>query len=37
MYIILLLEGLAIYQKLFRGQLVDRDRRLAQGWRTASD
>jgi hypothetical protein len=31
-YIILLLEGLAVHRKLFRGPLVDRDRRLAQGW-----
>jgi hypothetical protein len=30
--IILLLEGLAVHPKLFRGPLVDRDRRLAQGW-----
>jgi hypothetical protein len=31
MYITLLLEGLAIHPKLFRGPLVDSDRRLAQG------
>jgi hypothetical protein len=28
----LLLEGLAVHQKLFRIPLVDRDRRLALGW-----
>jgi hypothetical protein len=33
-YVILLLEGLAVHPKLFRGPLVDRDRRLAQGWPT---
>jgi hypothetical protein len=32
MYIIVLLEGLAVHPKLFRGPLVHRDRRLAQGW-----
>jgi hypothetical protein len=32
MYIILLLEGLAVHAKLFRGPPVDRDRRLTQGW-----
>jgi hypothetical protein len=31
-YNILLLEGLAVHPKLFGGQLVDRDRHLAQGW-----
>jgi hypothetical protein len=32
MYIILLFEGLAVHPKLFLDPLVDRDRRLAQGW-----
>jgi hypothetical protein len=36
MYIILLLEGLMVHPKLFRDPLVDRDRRLAQGWRMSS-
>jgi hypothetical protein len=31
-YIILLLEGLTVRPKLFRGPLVDHDRRVAQGW-----
>jgi hypothetical protein len=31
-YIILLLEGLAVHAKLFCDPLVDRDRRLAQGY-----
>jgi hypothetical protein len=35
-YIILLLEGLAVHPKLCRGPLVDRDRRLAQGRPTSS-
>jgi hypothetical protein len=33
-YGILLLEGLAVHPKLFRGRPVDRDRRFAQGWYT---
>jgi hypothetical protein len=33
-YIILLLEGLAVHPKSFRGPPVDRDRRLAQGCAT---
>jgi hypothetical protein len=32
MYIILLFEVLAVHPKLFLDPLVDRDRRLAQGW-----
>jgi hypothetical protein len=36
MYIILLLEGLAVHPKLFRGPPVNSDRRLTQGWSITS-